>query len=95
MDGGFLGWLDPVVYGPWVQGTWGTYRAHAGDFDNMTGCIMNFPSAAHPDFPGVKVQASLLVNSDGGTHGGGLPISGPRTICKVLKVAYDEAWVAN
>jgi CubicO group peptidase (beta-lactamase class C family) len=95
MDEAFLGWLDPVAYAAWVQGTWGTYRAHAGDFTNMTGCIMNFPSAANPDFPGVKVQVSLLVNSTGGTLGGNLPITGPRRICKVLKVAYDEAWVAQ
>ena len=58
-------------------------------------CIMNFPSAAHPDFPGVKVQVSLLINSDGGSLGGDLPIVGPRRICKILKVAYDEAWVSN
>jgi CubicO group peptidase (beta-lactamase class C family) len=95
MDEAFLGWLDPIAYATWVQGTWGTYRAHAGDFNNMTGCIMNFPSAANPDFPGVKVQVSLLVNSTGGTLGGNLPISGPRRICKVLKVAYDEAWVTQ
>lgn len=95
MDEAFLGWLDPVAYANWVQGTWGTYRAHAGDYDNMTGCIMNFPSAANPDFPGVKVQVSLLVSSVGGTLGGDLPISGPRRICKVLKAAYDAAWVGT
>ncbi len=95
MDNGFLGWLDPVAYATWVQGTWGIYRAHAGDFTNMTGCVMNFPSAPHPDFPGVKVQVTLLINSTGGTLGTNLPIIGPRKICKILKTAYDEAWVAR
>jgi CubicO group peptidase (beta-lactamase class C family) len=95
MDSDFLGWLDPIAYSTWVQGTWGTYRAHKGDYDNMVGCIMNFPSAANPEFPGVKVQVSVLLNSTGGSLGGDLPVTGPRQLCKVLKVAYDEAWVAN
>lgn len=95
MDEAFLGWLDPVEYATWFQGTWGTYRGHQGNFENMTGCIMNFPSAAHPEFAGVKVQVSLLINSTGGTLGGDLPIAGPRHICKVLKVAYDQAWIGS
>jgi CubicO group peptidase (beta-lactamase class C family) len=95
MDQDFLGWLDPVAYANWVQGTWGTYRAHAGDFDNMTGCIMNFPSAANAAFPGVKVQVAVLINSTGGTLGQNLPILTPRRVCTVMKVAYDEAWVAQ
>lgn len=95
MDSDYLGWLDPVAYATWLQGTWGTYRAHKGDYVNMVGCMMNFPSATHPDFPGVKVQVSLLLNSTGGSLGGNLPVTGPRQLCKVIKVAYDEAWVAN
>jgi hypothetical protein len=41
------------------------------------------------------VQVSLVIKSAGGTLGGELPITGPRRVCKVLKVAYEEAWVAN
>lgn len=96
MDAGFLGWLNPQEFGPWIEGTWGTYRGHQGDYDlGMTGCVMNFPSAANAEFPGVKVQVTLLVNSVGGTLGGDLPIEGPRRTCKVVKEAYDSAWVGG
>ena len=79
MDELFLGWLDPVAFAGFVQGTFGVYRAHGGDYQSgnrgMTGCMMNFH---------INVQTSLVINSVGGNLGG--------HACTLLKDAFDAAW---
>jgi CubicO group peptidase (beta-lactamase class C family) len=76
MDDLFLGWLDPTAFAAYVSGTFGIYRAHGGDYTNMTGCVMNYP---------ILVQASLQINSKGGNVQG--------HPCKLLRLAFDAAWV--
>jgi hypothetical protein len=45
----------------------------------MTGCMMNYP---------IEVEAVVIINSRGGSLGGG-------HACAVLRDAYDDAWVTN
>jgi len=81
-----LGWLDPD------QSSWGTgtsvgpYYNHGGDLENLQSCIMNFP---------INVQASLVVNSSGGSVNLlDLPGQGQHP-CRLLQQAFDAAWVPN
>ncbi len=84
MDTGYLGWMDPANFGAWVQGTYGTYRAHGGDwFDNSSPrneihtCVMNYPDG---------YQVSLVINSQ---HG----LASNSHQCHQMRLAYDNAWV--
>lgn len=52
----FLGWLDPGVFAAHVDGAFGDYQGHGGDFI-MTGCMINFP---------INVEGVVLVNSANG-----------------------------
>ena len=66
MDELFLGWLNPDEFLGFIEGDYGVYRSHGGDYPSgsvpgMTGCMMNFH---------INVQATLLINSRGGNLGG-------------------------
>lgn len=75
---GFLGWMDPSY--AWVNGTWGVYHDHGGDFGlpgGVDACIMSFPDGQ---------QIALLTNSVNGDYGG--------YQCSAIANAYDDSWVA-
>ncbi len=76
MDDLFLGWLDPGVFSAHVAGAFGDYRGHGGDYNGMTGCMINFH---------INVQASLIVNSEGG----GFPTHVCRTLKDAFDNAWE------
>lgn len=79
-----LGWLDPDQF-DWGAGTTaGPYYNHGGELANMESCIMNYP---------INVQASLLVNSNGGEVNL-VDLPGKKQHpCRLLQQAFDAAWV--
>lgn len=44
----------------------------------------------NPDFPGMKVQVAVLMNSKLGPAA-----DGATTLCGLLPTAFDEAWIAG
>jgi len=88
MNTGYLGWLNPVrfagfIVSPDADGDWGIYRAHGGDSAN--GNVRGMTSCMM-NYP-INVEAVVLINSRGNN------ISGHA--CRVLRDAYDDAWVVN
>ncbi|MEM9838083.1 MAG: serine hydrolase domain-containing protein [Pseudomonadota bacterium] len=59
MNNLFLGWHDPSVFVAHVDGVFGNYRGHGGNFGVET-CMMNF---------NIQVEAVVMVNSDNGVFG--------------------------
>jgi CubicO group peptidase (beta-lactamase class C family) len=83
MNASSLGWLNPVRFGPQLDGEFGSYRAHGGDSSasntaaGVATCMMDYP---------INVQAVLLLNSRGGPTGA--------AVCALLRDAYDASWTA-
>jgi CubicO group peptidase (beta-lactamase class C family) len=85
MQHGFLGFMDPANYssGIGVDGEVpGTYFGHGGDWFHTAGEAHTCAMA----FP-IDVQAGLVINSERGP--------GMAYQCKVLQVAFDNAWVGS
>jgi len=65
------------------SGTHGTAYGHGGYWTSgsgaMTSCVLSFP---------IHVDASLLINSEGGDYGSD-------STCSVLANAFDDAWVPS
>lgn len=65
------------------SGTHGTAYGHGGYWTSgsgaMTSCVLSFP---------IHVDASLLINSEGGDYGSD-------STCSVLADAFDDAWVPS
>ena len=79
MDAHFLGWLDPTQF-TWSTGAFGLYHNHGGDW-------FHSPGEAHTcmmKFP-IQVEVSLVINSERGFS--------PHQ-CRILRNAFDNAWVA-
>lgn len=85
MKSKYLGLMDPARYGSFVNGKFGVYLGHGGDWDHGSGgldaCYLMFP---------IVVESAVLINSSGGKYGA----SGVYQ-CTALKEAFDNAWVAN
>lgn len=85
MKAKYLGLMDPARYSGFVNGKFGVYLGHGGDWDHGSGgldsCYLMFP---------IVVESAVLVNSSGGKYG----ISGGHQ-CRALKEAFDAAWVAK
>ncbi len=85
MKSKYLGLMDPARYGSFVNGKFGVYLGHGGDWDHGSGgldaCYLMFP---------IVVESAVLINSSGGKYGA----SGVYQ-CTALKEAFDSAWVAK
>jgi hypothetical protein len=80
METGYLGFCDPASYS-WTTGSFGVYHSHGGDWFHGAGELHSAAMA----FP-IVVEASLLINSDFGA---------PLYQCRILRDAFDNAWVPN
>jgi hypothetical protein len=87
MKSEYLGFMNPSRY-DFAQGKFGVYNTHGGDWDHGSGgldsCVMMFP---------INVEAVVLVNSSLLASGGSYPNGGYQ--CRVLKLAFENAWTAN
>lgn len=85
MKAKYLGLMDPARYGSFVNGKFGVYLGHGGDWDHGSGgldaCYLMFP---------IVVESAVLINSSGGKYGA----TGVYQ-CTALKEAFDNAWVAK
>ena len=88
MKTGFLGFMNPTDY-DYAQGVFGTYHTHGGDWDHtgsggLDACVMVFP---------INVEAAVTINSSRKELGQGYPNGGYQ--CRVIKWAFENAWVAH
>jgi CubicO group peptidase (beta-lactamase class C family) len=88
MKSGFLGFMNPTNY-DYAQGSFGTYHTHGGDWDHtgsggLDACVMVYP---------INVEAAVTINSSRKALGVGYPNGGYQ--CRVMKWAFENAWVAN
>ncbi|MCP5284701.1 MAG: serine hydrolase [Burkholderiaceae bacterium] len=88
MKAGFLGFMNPVNY-DYAQGVFGTYHGHGGDWDHtgsggLDACVVVFP---------INVEVAVTINSSRKVLGQGYPNGGYQ--CRVIKWAFENAWIAN
>lgn len=80
----YLGLMSPTMFSAYVNGKFGVYHGHGGDWGHGEGgldtCAYMFP---------IIVEASVWANSNSGNYGG----VGHQ--CKALIKAFDDAWVPN
>lgn len=83
MKANYLGFMNPNWYGGFVNGKFGVYLGHGGDWGHGPGgldsCYLMFP---------IVVESAVLINSNGGSYG----IAGGHQ-CAALKESFDNAWV--
>jgi CubicO group peptidase (beta-lactamase class C family) len=83
MKAKYLGFNDPTYFGGFVNGKFGVYLGHGGDWGHGSGgldsCYLMFP---------IVVEAAVLINSNSGSYG----TAGGHQ-CAALKDSFDNAWV--
>jgi len=83
MKAKYLGLMDPARFGSYVNGKFGVYLGHGGDWGHGSGgldsCYLMFP---------IVVESAVLINSNSGKYG---PAGGHQ--CAALKDSFDNAWV--
>lgn len=89
MKAGYMGFMNPADNFDYAQGSFGVYHTHGGDWDHtgfggLDACVMVYP---------INVEAAVLINSS--RKGTGSSYSNGGYQCRVMKWAFENAWVAN